>query len=176
MILSIDPGIANLGWATDTGLGGTQITTPDISLNRRICDMSYGLYQLVQHTPPGLVLVEDTFGPLVKPTTMLLGGLMAVFKESKFLLVSPGKWIRDLFGSGHRGEYKKLTRELVTSLGIKYNTQHHADAVGLLEWYKKYGHIKKVPGAKRKAKRKPGLRASPAKAPRSNPRRPGTRR
>lgn len=144
IVLAIDPGIANTGWATNTGLSGTIITDHKTPLSKRICEVTYTLKKLTSSPPPDQLVVENTFGALMIPTTMLLGGLMAVFSDAEFLFVSPTKWLYDIFGSHKKGQYKNLTKELVSNkLGLKYKTQHQADALGILHWYENYSTKKK---------------------------------
>ncbi len=134
-ILAIDPGIANTGWAASNGMGGTLTTQSGILPNKRICQISFSLYNTLVNNPPTTVVIEDTFGPLLKQTTMLLGGLMVAFSKANFVLVPPNKWLKDLFGHDKKGMYKELTKRLVDKMGKKYNTQHQADALGILHWY-----------------------------------------
>lgn len=136
-ILSIDPGVANTGWALSTGAFGTITTPPRDALAKRIVAVTSKLFkEICLETTPELVIVEDTFGQLMKPTTMLLGGLMSVFK-TEFLLVPPAAWVRQLFGAKNKGLYKEHALQLCKILKKRVKTQHEADAIALLEWYKR---------------------------------------
>jgi hypothetical protein len=136
-ILSLDPGIANTGYTLSTGACGTFITKANTPLSSRIFATCKSICDLLPKTPD-LVVVEDTFGNMMKPTTMLLGGLMARL-DTKFLLIPPGKWVRELFGREHQGNYKAQAIKKAKELGFKFDTQHAADAASLLEWYYQHG-------------------------------------
>ncbi len=165
-ILAVDPGIANTGWACSDGRHGTIVTKATLPLYQRIAEIAQELY--LQCSSVDLVIVEDTFGNFVKPTTMLVGGLMGVFGESEFvkqfLLVGPGRWVRELFGREHQGDYKAQALKLAQKSKTPPGSQHAADAICLLEWYK----IHYAESQKTKVRR---VRKRPAKAKRSNPRR-----
>lgn len=142
-IVAIDPGIANCGaaqWDEKHYSELTLHTTKEIPLKTRIGTIVRDLKLIFPR--PKVVLVENCFGNYNRNTTFLIGAILGVFWRSSVVeLVAPALWPKELFGKKHVSNYKKKAMELATKiLGHAPDSQHSADAICMIEWYrKKYG-------------------------------------
>ena len=139
-ILAIDPGIANTGWALKAGKEfccGTLKTSPKDSFKDRF---DYILTHFENdHYYYDTLVIEDTFGGLVKTTGLLVGAFIGWLDPKELRLVPPAKWVTQMFGKENNGKFKKCALELAEKGGWCPDSQHAADAAAMLEWYLQYG-------------------------------------
>ena len=132
--LTVDPGIANTGWAEwspDRKLlaCGVIETSNKETLISRLHTITSRL-----HGASDIIVMEDFVGHLGKKTVMLLGAIYATQSHPCYR-VHPRRWTGELFGRGHDSNYYKKSAEALASLsGLPFKTQHEADAISMLCW------------------------------------------
>lgn len=135
MILAIDPGDRNTGWARSDGACGTIVSSKELcawdrirSIRTVLTDIAYGC---------DVVVIEE--GYRRRALIMLVGFLAGWLSlNSKVVLTMPSQWVKQLFGKDKAGKYKQCALTMAKKVGFKPKTQHAADAVCLLEWYKRH--------------------------------------
>lgn len=163
-VLAIDPGIAYTGVAVyDDSMRRawryyTIETSPKEPLPAR-------LQYIVAHfwndakNPFTDVVIEDFVGSLGRKTVWLIGAIQAEVwsPTTNIVLVHPRRWTKELFGAGKDKEFYKeaATLHAPSVLGgrARTATQHEADAVCLLDWYRKFGGELCVTTTRRKSKK-----------------------
>lgn len=137
LVLAVDPGIANTGYAFRQYDGhiahGTLTTKTKSPLTER-------LVQIVQPLSlfyPDVLVIENFFGPLSKETVYLIGAITYGCRAKTTLIVEPAMWVRQMFGLKKAGKYKKEATKLAKKFA-ETKTQHEEDAISLLRWYETY--------------------------------------
>ncbi len=141
-ILAIDPGIANCGWA---GVEGEEKLCGTITTKKSYGGLKDRFDYILSHFTNThyhyhTLVIEDTYGPLVKSTGLLVGAFIGYLDPKKLVLVPPSQWIKKLFPAAGKGEFKDKTMVFAKEKGWAPDSQHAADAAALLEWYLQYGH------------------------------------
>lgn len=138
-ILTIDPGLAHLGWASRVEgkvSSGTIETSLPASLHARLDALVIG----VPFRHYKYLVIENCFGPAKTKLDYVIGSLIAAIDHEAYVLVSPAKWKKTLCPKGTKETYgAQITRTVRKAFGVVPDSQHSADALGLLYWFHKYG-------------------------------------
>ncbi len=136
--LAIDPGITNTGWAVEAkGEKGVQSATCITSSKDRLTDRMYSITDRLPELAVDTLIVEEFNGTFGINTKYLIGHLIGYIQAKFTVLVSNQRWRKDLL-KVHASEEAS---ELLLKKYPKAKTQHEADALGLLDWWKEYGTL-----------------------------------
>lgn len=76
-------------------------------------------------------------GRLGRKTVWLIGAILSLYPKAEVQLVSPRKWVRELHGDlEDKDKYKEASLALARTWWDP-KTQHEADALCLLTWWRK---------------------------------------
>lgn len=139
-VLTIDPGLANMGWAYFVGDRRAGSGTVETSNKEALHDR---LEKLTKTLPVGEVdrlVLEGCFGPAKTKLDYVIGALITCINHKQYIIVTPAKWKKLVCPKGTKETYgSKITKLVTKRFGLKPSTQHEADALGLGVWYLTHG-------------------------------------
>jgi Holliday junction resolvasome RuvABC endonuclease subunit len=138
-ILAVDPGLAHLGWAALYD-GAYTCGTTNTEAKESLHDRLDALVTSVPFRPYNYLVMENCFGPAKTKLDYVIGSLIAALDHKFYVLVSPAKWKKAVCPKGTKETYGKQMFKLVKkTYNIVPDSQHAADALGLLAWFQRFG-------------------------------------